>query len=333
MLRTASILAMLLIGETAVSATKLGIDGSRFTLDGKPTFLYGISYYGALGASEEFARADLDGMRRLGLNWIRVWATWSAFDNDVSAVDGEGNPREPFLGRLRWLLAECDRRGMVVDVTLSRGNGATGSPRLQTLDAHKAAVQTLATALKPYRNWYLDLSNERNIRDKRYTSIEDLALLRREVRELDPDRLVTASHAGGELGREELEQYLRTAGLDFVAPHRPRHAGSEAETEAKCRECLASMGEIGRVAPVHFQEPFRRGYGKWQPKVQDFVTDALGARAGGAAGWCLHNGSQGDGADGRPRRSFDLRDHRLFDQLDDQEQEALRQLAAAGFGR
>ena len=31
-------------------ATVLGIDGTRFTLNGKPTFLLGISYYGALGA-------------------------------------------------------------------------------------------------------------------------------------------------------------------------------------------------------------------------------------------------------------------------------------------
>ena len=85
-------------------------------------------------------------MRRQGFNWLRVWATWSSADQDVSAVDSEGHPREPFLGRLQWLVAECDRRGLVVDVTLTRGAQAlTGVPRgrLPDLAAHQQAVATL----------------------------------------------------------------------------------------------------------------------------------------------------------------------------------------------
>ena len=44
-----------------------------------------------------------------------------------------------------------------------------------------------------------------------------------------------------------------------------------------------------------------------------------GAVAGGAAGWCFHNGAQRTTPDNRPRRSFDMRQQRLFDQLDDVE--------------
>ena len=95
--------------------TRLGIAGTRFTINGEPTFLYGASYYGALGAKRQFVISDLDDMQQRGLNWIRVWATWSAFDNDVSAVDEEGWTREPFMKELKWLVAECDRRGIVVD--------------------------------------------------------------------------------------------------------------------------------------------------------------------------------------------------------------------------
>lgn len=101
-------------------ATTLGIDGTRFTLDGKPTFLLGISYYGGLGAPQDFLRCDLDDIQKHGFNWLRVWATWRSGDQDVSAVDAQGRPREPFLGRLQGLVAECDRRGLVVDVTLTR---------------------------------------------------------------------------------------------------------------------------------------------------------------------------------------------------------------------
>jgi beta-galactosidase GanA len=79
----------------------LGVRDTRFTVNGEPTFLLGMSYYGGLGAPEEFVRRDLDDLKRHGFNWVRVWATWGAFDRDVSAVDAEGRPREPFLGRLK----------------------------------------------------------------------------------------------------------------------------------------------------------------------------------------------------------------------------------------
>ena len=52
-----------------------------------------------------------------------------------------------------------------------------------------------------------------------------------------------------------------------------------------------------------------------------------GPQDAGAAGWCLHNGDTRDGSpERRPRRSFDLRDGSLFDQLDDEEREFLRRL-------
>lgn len=326
MLRLSLMAAVLLIAVPVAAITELKVKGTGFTLNGKPTFLLGISYYGALGASEEFIRRDLDDMQRYGLNWVRVWATWSAFGHDVSAVDGEGNPREPFLSKLKGLVAECDRRGMVVDVTLSRGDGAAGRPRLQTLEAHRRAVETLVTALKPNRNWYLDLGNERNIRDQRFVSFEELAQLRQAAKRLDPKRLVTASQ-GGDISREELEQYLWSVPVDFICPHRPRDAQSPGQTEAKSREYLTWMKELARIVPLHYQEPFRRDYGNWQPTAQDFVTDALGAKAGGAAGWCLHNGSVKDDPEGKLRRSFDLREKRLFDQLDAEEKKAMEEIS------
>lgn len=303
--------------DASVSPAILAIDGARFVVNGKPTFLLGVSYYGGLGASEAVLGRDLDEMQKHGFNWLRVWATWAAFGGDLSAVEpATGEPRQPYLDALKRLVAECDRRGMIVDVTLSRGNGGMGPPRLATHEAHRRAVETLVEALKPLHNWYLDLSNERNIGDSRHTSMDELRKLREVVRRLDAGRLVTASH-GGDIGRDELRDYLFKAQVDFIAPHRPRNAESPWQTEAKTREYLAAMSELGRGAPVHYQEPFRRGYDAgWQPTADDFLTDHAQARAGGAAGWCLHNGDERGAKDGRPRRSFDLRQQRLFEQLD-----------------
>jgi hypothetical protein len=311
----------------AEGATVLGIEGTRFTLDGKPTFLLGFSYYAALGASEEFARKDLDDFQKSGFHWLRVWATCGLVDQDVSAVDAQGCPREPFLGRLQWLVAECDRRGLVVDVTLTRGKGGSGP--LPDLQSHQRAVETLVEALKSHRNWYLDLANERDVRDERYVSAEELRQLRDRVRQLDPERLVTASFGGHDLTAEDVRESLLTVGLDFLSPHRPRTAESPGQTEARTRECLGLMKELGRVAPVHHQEPFRRGYSQWEPAAADFLADLRGAVAGGAAGWCFHNGTQRNTPDKEPRRSFDLRNRRLMDQLDSEERKVVAEAGQA----
>src|SRR6185436_6166511 len=98
---------------------------------------------------------------------------------------------------------------------LSRQNGTTGGPRLQKFEEHERAVRILVERLARYRNWYLDLGNERNIQDKRFVPYEDLGKLRALVRELDPKRLVTASHSSDDasfLGT--FEQYLREVKID-----------------------------------------------------------------------------------------------------------------------
>jgi hypothetical protein len=305
--------------------TVLGIEGTRFTLNGKPTFLLGASYYGGLGAPENFLRRDLDDLRRYGFNWVRVWATWRSADEDVSAVTPEGRARQPYFGRLERLVAECDRRGLLVDVTLFRdaGSRTPANRHLADLNSHGRAVETLVVGLKSHRNWYLDLANEHDVRDDRYVSDRELRDLRDLVRRLDPQRLVTASFGGHDLSTEDLRDSLLVVGVDFLTPHRPRGPESPGRTQEQTRSCLARMKELGRLVPVHYQEPFRRGYQSWEPTADDFLTDLRGAVAGGAAGWCFHNGQQRGTPDNRPRRSFDVREQRLFDQLDAEERKVM----------
>jgi hypothetical protein len=290
--------------------TILAIKDTQFTLDGQPAFLLGFSYYGGLGAPDEFVREDVADFHARGFNWLRVWATWAAFGEDVSAVTVEGKPRERYLGRLKSLVAQCDKLGMAVDITLTRGR------QLPDIKAHRAAVETLVTELKTWRNWYLDLGNERDVNDARYVSSDEVKDLRAKVRALDPERLVTASFGGHDLTRDDVRAAVETAGLDFLTPHRPRTAKSPGETEAATRQTLSYATSLGHGVPVHYQEPFRRGYTVWQPSAADFLADLRGALAGGAAGWCFHNGSQRSTPGEQPRRSFDLRTKRLMGQLD-----------------
>jgi len=311
------------------AATELGTEGGSFTVNGRRVFLLGISYYGALGAPRDFIKKDLVDMQRLGINWIRVWATWRFFGNDVSAVDGRGRARQAYLDKLLWLTGECDRRGIIVDVTLSRGDGRGHSVDLPDFKAHFQAVGILTRALKRYKNWYIDLANERNIRDSRYVSLEEVKKLRDEVKRIDPSRLVTASHAG-DIDRGTFRAYVQKALLDFVAPHRPRNARSPGRTEARTRRYLAWAGELKKHVPIHYQEPFRRGFAphRWEPTEEAFVIDLTGALRGGAAGWCFHNGDQKNRPGAEPHRSFDMSKRRLFDQLDAAEKQALKRIAA-----
>jgi hypothetical protein len=321
-----AIWGMALLTSCAMGA-EIGVRGKTFTIDGGSVFLLGCSYYGGIGASDEVLKNDLHELRNCGFNWVRVWATWSAYGKDVSAVDGKsGKLRAEQFARLKKLIEECDRRGMIVNLTLSRGNGTTGPARLATMEAHQTAVEELVKGLKENRNWYLDLGNERNVRDARFVSFVELAKLRVAARKIDAKRLITASHAGGDLSKEELEKYLKVVEVDFVSVHRPREEGSAAQTEGKAKEMLKWMETIGRVVPLHFDEPFRRGYSDWKPQVEDYLEDLKGAKAGGAAGWCFHNGAEKTEQDGRPRRSFDLSEKSLMAQLDPIERDFLREL-------
>jgi len=306
------------IGESSVqsaqdSTTTLGLACERFTINGQATFLLGFSYFAALGAPEDFVRKDLDDFQQRGFNWLRIFATWNSFGTNISAVDSGGHARKPFIDKLTAIVDECDRRELIVDITLARGKGL-----LPDFNSHKVAVKTLVATLRLHRNWYLDLANEHDVRDERYVSAEELKILRAEVRKLDPNRLVTASFGGHDVGREEIREAMQT-GLDFLCPHRPRDAKSAGQTLSKTRDCLALLKEASAVRPVLYQEPFRRGYTDWEPKAGDFSLDLTGAIQGGAAGWCFHNGSTRRGREERPRRSFDLRVRRLFDQLDSEE--------------
>jgi len=317
--------------EYTPDESNLGVsrDGRFFTLNGRPVFLQGLSYYGALTIeTQEELTDDLDDMVADGFNWIRVWVYWK-HPNDggknVSALTRDGQSREPYMGRLKIVLTECNKRGIIVDATIPfDGKGDWVGPR--THAEHLAAVRTLALEFAPWRNVYFDIANERDVRDARFVSLEQVGRLIHAIKVIDSLRLCTAS--GVPASRDKLLDYLRIGKVDFVAPHLPRGEGSSAETYGKVRQFVGWMNRLKRRVPIHLQEPFRRGYAAYNPTIDDFLRDCSGAKVAEAAGWCLHNGAKRQSADGRPWCSFNMNDGegRLYAQLDEVERDVTAEL-------
>ncbi|UCD36989.1 MAG: cellulase family glycosylhydrolase, partial [Fidelibacterota bacterium] len=304
------------------AATILGIskNGRRFTINGHPTFLLGISYYGATSIERpEVWQEELKKLHELGFNCARIWVTWAHYDEDVSAIGRDGNPAEPYWTRFRNMVAYCDRIGIVVDVTFTHNF-------LKDQQAHVKAVAELARQLQPYRNLYIDVGNERNVGDSRFASLKEVTELIAAIKEVDPERICTASD-GSDIPNEGVAPRT-AAGLDLLCPHRRRDSNSPAETRDDAQRLLKAAEEAGRVVPIHYQEPFRRDYSPdWNPTASEFLTDLDGAVRGGAAGWCFHNGSSRHSEDRRPYRSFDMRQHGLFEQLDREERDLVKTAA------
>ncbi len=308
---------IMLASSSVVSAVTLGIsaDGRYFTLDGVPTYLNGVSYYGAESiTTASYVTSDLDDMVADGFNWIRVWGHWKTPNGeDVSVLTDGGAVREPYMTRLKTLITECNTRGIIVDVTLNRDKDNTWVGAT-TLAQHLVCVQTLATHLLPYRNVYIDIANERCVGDGRYVSLSECGQLIDAIKAIDPSRLCTASCGAG--SQSELADSRNVAHMDFVTPHLCREAGCAAQTIGTLNNYNTWMNNLGWRIPVHLQEPFRRGYTSYNPVEEDFLRDCSGGKVAGAAGWCLHNGSNAGSTP--PHRSFQMTnsDGRLYAQWD-----------------
>jgi len=321
----AASLAIIAFVLAPANAVTLGIsqDNRYFTINGKPTYLHGISYYGALSINKpEWLKQDLDDMREDGFNWIRVWVTWDPPGHDVSAIDKEGKVREPYMARLKEVIRQCDKRGIVVDCTMTR-------TYMGTLENNLIFARTLAKELLPFRNVYFDVANERDVPGARFVSFDEMGQLIAAIKEIDPTRLCTAS--GGQRDKNILNEYLTTGKCDFIAPHLCRNEDCPSKTIGTVRQLIVWMEELHHRVPIHLQEPFRRSYGRYDPTEENYFRDNTGGKIGGAAGWCLHNGDTRSRADRLPQRSFLMDDEsgRMYAQLDQVE----KAVADGGLGQ
>lgn len=288
----------------SASGPVLGIDGDRFTLNGVPTFLLGVSYFDVLG----WKASDFDMLAARKFNLVRIWLDWGVWtDRSRSFFDADGNlVRKP---ELLDIVRAAAARGIVVDVTILDSGNASGAGNPEN------AVRNAVQALSGEPNVFFDLVNEHS-RDPREWSINHawMKSLVGIAHAANPKALVTLSADEYHYNESGIGVDL-DIGLNLLAPHFGRVNGL-----SRTGEKVA--GVKGKTSlPVYLQEENRRGWqGDFSLTKDDFLKAAGEVVTAGAAGWVFHTAA-----------GFDLSVSTFFDNLDDVELATVDELGDAVF--
>jgi hypothetical protein len=280
--------------------TYLTIQGDRFAVNGTPTFLAGVSYYGALagGCSIEEIREDIDYFIASGLTWARIWVGWN-HTTQGGSIWWQGQPIPAKAEKLHQILNYANRHGFVLDLTGTYcpigypGATCDTEPWNTEVQVRDFWVY-MATEFKQYRNWYADIANEHDV--MRAFIPEDVRMVRDAIKAIDPDRLVTCS--GNQAGDFQAE------GIDFFSPHLGRGFEAWRRTCPFLERTLPVLNGHG----INLQEPFRNGYFSDNYLAADFCKDVSEAIRCGAMAWCFHTAA-----------GFDMTNARFRDRLDSEE--------------
>jgi hypothetical protein len=203
--------------------------------------------------------------QRYGINVLRIWSQW---DNKRGFVDGcpecslyfpDGRLRQERVGRLKQILTDAGRAGMVIELVLFSQESWHDGIRLPP-EASDRAVAALTRELMPWRNVTFQVWNEFSERVLDHVKT---------IRSIDPRRLVTNSPGyAGVLG-----DAAQNAALDYLTPHTSRQAaGKPWEIGPTEIEYLLARWR----KPVVDDEPARNGTPKFGgPRDSTYPTDHI----------------------------------------------------------
>ncbi|HZS51308.1 MAG TPA: hypothetical protein VFA54_10635 [Bryobacterales bacterium] len=205
----------------AQSRHTLSVSGTSFLLNGAPFPYTGISFFNAVynpsfnKRSEE--RRQWEKFQRYGINSLRVWAQWDTRRSYADTCGActlyfpDGRLRDRNVARLKEIIADADRLGMVIELVLFSQESWHANIRLGPEESHRA-VTALTRELLPYRNMTFEIWNEFSER-----VLDHL----KTIEAIDPGRLATNSPGGaGILGDREQNE-----ALDYLSPYPTRQSG------------------------------------------------------------------------------------------------------------
>jgi hypothetical protein len=322
-MKVAAVLFALLLFGTSSRAQTLGVDGERFTVDGRPQFLLFVSYFDGLRRASYGGEVDTDFayLKRVGFDGVRILVNWqypcgSGPADDASKLfAGDGSINEAMWKVFVRVLDRAAVHRLVVDVTFTRDT--YGAPI--AVDAYRTAIASVARRLLAdggYRHVLFDIQNEYPLHG---LTSADVHRILAEVETVDAARLVTASGGGGDI--------VDDPAMDVIAHHDSREENWH-ELAAAREQLDAIRGRPGASPkPIYLQEPmpFRKFHpdcGHGEAPRSGFARRAVRqARQHGAAAWTFHT-----------RQSFDLREKPLV-QLLEEDPDQQGELEAVGRGR
>ncbi len=305
---------------------KIQISNGLFVVRGQPSFLLGISYFDALSASQEILDADLSYLRVRRFNTIRMWASW--YDDfqprAISIIRKNGTLNPDGIARLKGVLNATKSKNILVILVFSR-DALTGV----TFNNYRLGIRRVASILKPYRFLLFDVQNETNhcgvtdIECTGHLTLSQVAAIRKAVKEVDPQRLVTASRNqdGFIPGKDDYVSFRNTGNVDFIATHRPSRTKDGNWANLTDDETQSIRAVVGPKIPILFDEPNRCGNNMECVSSSEsnyFITAAKNAKKSGAAGWIFHT-----------KAGFHLSRRPLSSQLIPIEKSALDRIAGA----
>jgi hypothetical protein len=274
----------------------ISVSGTAVQLDGRPAFLTGVSLFDALGSTPP-RDVDLDALKSVGVNTVRVWAHWhQPIYQPDGALSADGR------ARLLTLVRRLQTRGLILELVLLRPGQLPGQPfaLFASEAARLKAVEAMTDALRPFRNVLFDLYNEHDHPDGPLSHAA-ARTLRDRVKAIDGARVVTISSteshlvsATGEIGeagarnlRAEVGSDAGSAAVDMLAPHFPRTEDWAAATGPRIRAVRAALDQAGSHVPVYLNEE-RRADPPARLAPDSYQRAIAGARSAGASGWVFH---------------------------------------------
>jgi hypothetical protein len=284
-----SLLILFLLVSFHVDA--ITIKDGQFIQNGQPAFLLGLSYFDGLSASPKIFNSDLRYFGERGFNALRVWANWyTEFQpHTTGLLESDGTVNAQMLDRLHHMIAAADKNGFVIKLTFSR------HPMEKVpFENYRDGILTVVKAIKNSPNVLLDLQNETDHCGRQsdpdclgHLSFAQVRELRDAIKDIDPDRIVTASFGGGDA--DDYKSFLEQTKVDFIATHGPPRKKDWAEKTAV--EMKRARAQVDSQIPILFDEPGRCDKGvdcKDRTAAQQFLIAAQNAKRSGAAGWFFH---------------------------------------------
>ena len=317
--------ALVVCSRAAQTGPSIAVAGTAFHVDGRETFLLGVSLFDALGSTPPRDR-DLDQLAAWGVRIVRVWAHWlePIYQAD-GALTAEGR------ARLLTLVDRLRSRRLILELALLKPGQLPGQGSAIFPDeaARLRAVQAITSALRGHRDVIFDLYNEHD-HPGGPISHATARTLRDAVKAIDPERLVTISSTGGHLvngasqvGASEARNIREEAGtgpdavnVDILAPHFPRTDDWASATSARIAAVRAVLDAIKRTLPIYLNEE-RRSDDRVALDPGAYRTAYAQARQGGAAAWLFHTNA-----------GFGLKQKPFLDALAPNERTALGSMAA-----